>query len=176
MKTPRFQYACPFFSIFPEAFRIIFFPPNVPLLFLFLSTPQRVVYVWCFRLYFALVRTPPVARLVNVQFADAEKSSRSRFLLKFLQKFSQIIILTSPISRSTLSPWLVLSLFSFSLIACFGYYLRNPIWFPSLLHYNVTSNIVQRKIVYLQCFLAQISENLSDYYFLISFSVLFCFC
>lgn len=32
------------------------------------------------------------------------KSSRSRFLLKFLQKFSQIIILTSPISRSTLSP------------------------------------------------------------------------
>lgn len=53
---------------------------------------------------------------VNVQFADAGKSSGSLeaacFLLKFPRKFPQIIVLTSLVSTSTLSPRLVLFPFS----------------------------------------------------------------
>lgn len=103
-----------FFQFSRKLSELYFFRPMYIFTLFILSYP--VTYRVCFRLYFALVRTPPVARLVNVQFANVEKSSRSCYFLKFLRKFSQIIILTSPILRSTLSPWLMLSLFSFSLI------------------------------------------------------------
>lgn len=147
-QTPRFRYACPFFSIFPEAFRIIFFPSNVSFTLFIFSYP--VTYRTCLvfpplfrsRLYLAGSET-----LVNVQFANVEKSSRSCYFLKFPRKFFQIIILTSPILLSALSPWLMLPLLSFSFTVYFGYYLWNLIWFPPLLHYSVTSNMVEKNRV-----------------------------
>jgi len=101
-------------------------------------------------------RTSPVARLVNVQFTDVEKSSRSRFLLKFLQNFSQIIILILPISRFTLNPWFMLFLFPFSLILQYILDIIFEVSFDSFPYYITVlrnkRNIVQRKIEHLQCF------------------------
>lgn len=100
---------------------MFFFPPSDVQLFDRFSS-LRSAPPSCARFVFSPLFCPRSPRPagnaapVNVQFVDAEKSSGSfeavRFLLKFPRKFPQIIVLTSLVSTSTLSPRLVLFPFS----------------------------------------------------------------
>lgn len=143
MKTPRFQLRPFVFFNFPGSFRnYIFFSPSSARFTPPFAVMHRIRFV--FSPLFCSRPHPGRRQRDRLTFnlpmrEKVQDPAVACFLLKFLRKFPQIIVLIPLVLPSTISPWLMLFLFSFSLLP-----FRGIFWIFSLKSHLIPSHITFR--------------------------------